>query len=339
MRLYQLQEYCGIDPIIGLLHHGSGPRFTASSTRDFPQLFSEYARAVAECYPWANHFTPINEPLTTARFSALYGFWYPHHRSDRSLFRRFSINAVESVLAMREIRRVNPSARLVQTEDLARVFSTPALNYQADFENERRWLTYDLLCGRVDRHHPLWGFLGWTGVPESEFAWFLDNPCEPDIFGLNYYVTSDRFLDERINHYPEHSHGCNGRDVYADVEAIRVNDLDDWGPEARIREAWDRYRRPIAVTEAHLGCDDEAERSAWLCEVWNAALKLRESGADIRAVTVWALFGSYDWNCLLQRCEGITRRESTMSGTTRRASLRLSAPFMITRDRDPRRTN
>jgi dTDP-4-dehydrorhamnose reductase len=42
----------------------------------------------------------------------------------------------------------------------------------------------------------------------------------------------------------------------------------------------------------------------WLLEIWEAAQQARENGADIRAVTVWALLGSYDWNCLVTECRG-----------------------------------
>src|SRR6185436_3046864 len=34
-------------------------------------------------------------------------------------------------------------------------------------------------------------------------------------------------------------------------------------------------------------------------DVWDAAHVARRGGADIRAVTVWALFGSYDWDSLV----------------------------------------
>jgi dTDP-4-dehydrorhamnose reductase len=74
------------------------------------------------------------------------------------------------VLAMQAIRRVTPLAQLVQTDGLGRTFSTPLLGYQADFENERRWLTYDLLCGRMNRKHPLHGFLLQNGVTDSDLA-------------------------------------------------------------------------------------------------------------------------------------------------------------------------
>ena len=55
-----------------------------------------------------------------------------------------------TVLSMVAIREVNSHAALVQTEDLGRVYGTPAMQEQVDFENLRRWLSFDLLCGRVD---------------------------------------------------------------------------------------------------------------------------------------------------------------------------------------------
>ena len=39
----------------------------------------------------------------------------------------------------------------------------------------------------------------------------------------------------------------------------------------------------------------------WLHEVWEAATRARASGVDVRAVTSWALLGSFDWNSLVTR--------------------------------------
>ena len=78
---------------------------------------------------------PINEPLTTALFSGLYGVWYPHDRGYRTFTRALLNQVIATVLAMREISEVNPLAQLVQTEDLGKIHSTAALSYQAEFEN------------------------------------------------------------------------------------------------------------------------------------------------------------------------------------------------------------
>jgi len=138
-----------ITPIVGLVHHGSGPKFTDLLDPNFPVDLASYATQVAKRFPWIEYYTPVNEPLTTARFSGLYGLWYPHHNNDLS-FARILLNEVKAiVLSMQVIREINPFAKLVQTEDLAKIHSTPLLQYQADFENERRWLTYDLLYGLI----------------------------------------------------------------------------------------------------------------------------------------------------------------------------------------------
>ena len=70
------------------------------------------------------------------------------------------------------------------------------------------------------------------------------------------------------------------------------------GPHAAACAAWERYRLPVAITEAHLGCTRE-EQLRWLAEVWAAAQTCRAEGADVRAVTVWSLLGAFDWNTLV----------------------------------------
>jgi dTDP-4-dehydrorhamnose reductase len=297
-RLARLREHA-IRPIVGLLHHGSGPRHTSLTALNFPDELAAYARAVAERYPWVDAYTPVNEPLTTARFSGLYGHWYPHGRDDQTFVRALLGQCRATALAMHAIREINPHAQLIQTEDLGKIFSTRALRYQAEFENERRWLSLDLLCGRVTSEHRMWSYLtAVAGIDESELAWFIEHPCPPDIIGINHYLTSERFLDERIERYPDRVPGGNGQHRYVDVEAVRVCAEGTAGPRVLLREAWERYEIPLAVTEVHLGCTRD-EQLRWLKEVWDAAESLREDGVDLRAITAWTLFGAYDWNSLL----------------------------------------
>lgn len=293
----------GIEAIVGLVHHGSGPRHTSLLDPDFAPQLAEYAGAVAARYPWIGWYTPVNEPLTTARFAALYGVWYPHERTDRRFVEAVLNQCRATVLAMRAIRKIHPEAKLVQTDDLGKTWSTPEMAPLAWLYNERRWLAWDLLCGRVDAGHPLWDYLMETGLPPERFDWFRENPCPPDIIGVNYYITSERWLDHRLDRYPERYAGSYRGFHCVDIETPRAFAVPTPGIAPLLREVWERYRIPVAITEAHIDAHRE-DQLRWLSELWRAAERVRSEGADIRAITVWALFGSFDWNCLVTEDRG-----------------------------------
>jgi dTDP-4-dehydrorhamnose reductase len=304
-RLGYLRER-GIDVIAGLLHHGSGPAYTSLVDEDFPAKLARYAALVAHRYPWLELYTPVNEPLTTARFSGLYGVWYPHGRDDATFARALYNEVRGTVLAMREIRAVNPRARLVQTEDLGRMSGTAPVQRQVDHENNRRWLSLDLLQGHVTPAHPLYGYLTGPGALTAEqLTWLEHNPCPPDVIGVNHYLLSNRFLDHETEWYPEAvpRGRLDGID-YADVPALETARATSPTIEAVLEDVWLRYPGiPSAVTEVHIDGNDDLRR-AWLWEVWCAAEHLRERGAPVIAVTAWSLLGTYDWNTLCTTSAG-----------------------------------
>ena len=296
-RLLELQ----IDPIAGLIHHGSGPQWTHILDPEFPSLFATYAGQVAKRYPWVSRFTPINEPLTTARISGLYGLWHPHGKTEETCLRLVAAQCVAIAKSMTAIRKINPRAQLIQTEDCGRVFATRCLEYQASYENERRWLALDLLAGRVNREHPFYDAMVAAGVSLDHLDELANEPCSPDIIGLDYYLTSDRVIDHRTILYPHETIGGNDRHSYADIAAVRsevAGNRTGLGP--RLDEVWNRYGIPIAVTELHNGCTRD-EQLRWLIGGWSAARAAQSRGVDIRAVTSWSLFGAVDWNSMLVR--------------------------------------
>lgn len=302
-RLAQLREE-GVAPIATLLHHGAGPAWTDLLDPQFPEKLAAFAGTVAHRYPWISSYTPVNEPLTTARFCGLYGHWHPHERDETACL-RITMNECRGVaLAMRAIRNVNPHAKLVQTEDFGRISATPELQHQADYENERRWLSIDLLTGRVTPEHAFHQRLLDAGVPAARLADLVAHPCPPDIIGIDYYLTSDRVLDHRLVRHPNEPVGGNGRQSYVDIAAVR-SDLPQKrrGLSQRLLEIWNRYRIPIAITELHNGCSRD-EHLRWLIDGWKDAQAARALGADVRAVTSWSLFGSRDWNSLMTRRDG-----------------------------------
>lgn len=300
-RLLKLQKL-GLEAIAGLLHHGSGPRYTCLIDPEFPEKFATFARLFARRYPWVTDYTPINEINTTARFSLLYGHWYPHQKSEFQYLKGMILQCKATVLAMREIRVVNPKARLIQTDDLGKCQSTHELIYQRDFENERRWLSWDLLSGKVNQIHPLYQWLRDGGISESELQWFEANPCPPDVIGVNHYHLSNRYLDHRLGLFPESFQGGNGKDSYVDIGAVDTGLVEPVPIEVLLRETWERFGSPIAVTECHTRGYRESQMR-WFHQVWSTCHRLRDEGIDIEAVTAWSLLGTYNWNTLCTRDE------------------------------------
>lgn len=296
-RLRELQ----IEPIAGLVHHGSGPLHVNFFDGSFEQGLAAYARRVAKRFPWLEYYTPVNEPLTTARFCGLYGHWYPHLKDNLRFYKILLSECRATVMAMKAIREINPRAKLIQTEDLSKTYGTPLLQYQVNLENRRRWLSYDLLCGRVNEQHPLWDYLTrHVGLAPKELHYFTRHCCIPDICGFNYYITSERYLDEDLPAYPEQCHGGNNMHRYADVELVRVPVVTESGPAVLLREAYEHLRLPIAVTECHLHCTRE-EQMRWFHGMWHTVNRLKQEGVDIRALTAWALLGAYGWDTLVTK--------------------------------------
>jgi dTDP-4-dehydrorhamnose reductase len=297
----------GMNPIVTLCHHGSGPSYTALLEDSFAPGLAAHAAAVAQRYPWVRDWTPVNEPLTTARFSALYGFWYPH-TTDENGFWTALLNETDATrLAMRAIRAVNPDAKLIQTDDLGFCHASEPLQYVADLQNERRWMGWDLLCGKVVPGHALWHRLVTMGF-EGRLRAIAEDPCPPDIIGINHYLSSERFLDHRIEDHGHRSASDGGLGhhcgiAYVDVDAVRNLRSGALGLPALLQQAWQRYRIPLAVTECHNGATRE-EQVRWFVEVWNSVQDLRHKGVDVRAVTAWSLLGSYDWNRMVTQFVG-----------------------------------
>jgi dTDP-4-dehydrorhamnose reductase len=208
---------------------------------------------------------------------------------------------------MRAIRQVNPAARLVQTDDLGFCHATAPLQRSADFQNERRWMGWDLLCGKVVPGHALWGRLVACGL-EGRLRTIADDPCPPDVIGVNHYLSSERLLDHQIERHGERASadqalGTTDGVVHVDVDAVRTLGKAAIGLAGLVTQAWERYRIPVAITECHLGSTRD-EQARWFIDAWQEAEGLRERGVDVRAVTAWSLLGAYDWNRMVTRFVG-----------------------------------
>jgi len=289
-RLERLREL-GIDPIVTLLHHGSGPTYTSLVDPGFPDLFAAYAGAVAARFPWVRRWTPINEPLTTARFSTLYGVWYPNTREDDVAFGAALTNEVLGMLlAMVAIRKHAPRAEFVMTEDL-QSFTALDASVGAFVAHKRRrmFLSIELALGRVVPGHQSYRYLvDVCGVPREKLARIAANACAPNLIAWNYYPNSERALftrDGTVINDPARLH-----------QAI--------SPRPLLSAAYARLQLPFGIGEVHIN-GTAAQRVAWLDARVSDLLALHDDGLPVRALGVWAAFGMVDWDSLLARHEDI----------------------------------
>lgn len=284
----------GIAPIVTLLHHGSGPQYTDLLDPAFPLWFAEYAEAAAREFPWVRRWTPINEPLTTARFATLYGVWFPNMRDDRGFGRAMINQTLAQQAAMRRIRRVIPEAEFVPTEDLQRFAAGDAgVAAYAEFLRERAYLSIELVAGRVGADHPLTSFLTERcGVSAGELAMLQRDAVVPDLVAFNHYPHSERYL---FTH----------EGATADLPACYVAGEPAPRSGPLLAAAAARLRLPLAVGEVHVHAP-EGERVRWLAQHAADVAELRAAGVDVRALGVWAAFGMVDWHSLLRRRDRVT---------------------------------
>jgi len=316
----RLERLCesGVEPIVTLLHHGSGPAHTSLVDPDFPHLFAAYADAAVRAFSWVRRWTPINEPLTTARFATLYGHWYPNVRDDAAFGRAIVNQALAIQLAFERIRARIPRAELMITEDLQGfTAANAAAENDAAFFRERSYLSLELIMGRVVEGHPLWRYLTETaGVSSASLRAIAERAVIPETIGWNWYPYSERVLWR---------HGGELVDVGAvTLEGCAIS------PRPLLREAYRRLGRPQAIAEVHLHADETA-RAAWLLARYEDARALQAEGVPMTAVGAWAAFGMVDWDSLLRERRGVAEdgiftfsangdppRETEVSRTLRR---------------------
>jgi dTDP-4-dehydrorhamnose reductase len=82
-----------------------------------------------------------------------------------------------------------------------------------------------------------------------------------------------------------------------------MNTDEETGVGVLLKEAWERYQSPMALTEVHLHCHRE-EQLRWYQYILRTATTLKEKGINILAITSWALLGSYGWNNILREPGG-----------------------------------
>ncbi|WP_104201220.1 family 1 glycosylhydrolase [Cryobacterium sp. Y29] len=271
----------GLTIVADLVHYGT-PRWLTDSFADpgYPEAIAEFARAFADRYRTrVTHFTPLNEPVTTASFCGLRGVWPPRLTGWDGWVKVAVPIAVGMARTTATIREVNPDAVIVHVEASTVVHTQDsALGEHTALIRDIGWLPTDFLFGRVDEVHPLWAWLLEHGARQEDLDWLRANPAVPDFLGVNYYPD----LTPR-------------RVTRVDGKHVQIS-YDKWtlGLSEALESFATRYQLPLIITETSIEGDDMM-RTRWLRDSAAVVEDLRDR-FDIRGYTWWPMFDFVDWS-------------------------------------------
>jgi beta-glucosidase/6-phospho-beta-glucosidase/beta-galactosidase len=283
-----LQEL-GIAPILDPLHHTSFPEWLKGgfASLEFGKTYLQFVTLLAERYPWARHYTVINEPFVTTWFCGHEGTWYPYQRGAAS-FVPMIMNVAETISAVsRMLVRTVDNLCLVHVDAAEKHRSADEVSQaHADFHNEIRFIVPDLVLGKVNEGHALFDYLCRHGAGKERLALLQSEPARIDIMGLDYYSHCELEWCSRGRIYPNQS------------------------PEGLVPTAMeyaDRYNLPLMLTETNVRGFVQ-DRISWLkfmveqCEEIDRRLKPR--GLTFEGFCWYPLIDSTDWDSLVKEANG-----------------------------------
>ncbi|PZF86723.1 family 1 glycosylhydrolase [Jiangella anatolica] len=285
-RLDEVTEYAagdlGLTLVADLVHYGT-PRWLPGSFADpgYVDAVAEFAGALAERYAGRiTHFTPLNEPVTTASFCGLRGIWPPRMTGWDGWTAVAVPIAAGIARAAHAIRAAQPDARIVHVEAATHVrTSEPGLESQRRLLTDIGWLPTDLALGRVSGEHPMRDWLLRHGADADLLGELVAHPAPVDLIGVNYYPE----LTPR-----------NLTTVGGEVLQVTYDRGADGLREALLAFR-DRYGLPLLVTETSVEGDDD-RREAWLTDSVAELRRLRAGGLDVRGYTWWPMLDFVDWS-------------------------------------------
>jgi beta-glucosidase/6-phospho-beta-glucosidase/beta-galactosidase len=279
----------GIRPIIDPLHHTSFPEWLEGgfANQNFPRLYLKFCTALAERYPWIEHWTVVNEPFVTTWFCGHEGTWYPFRQGAEN-FVPMLMNVCEAISRVsRMLVETLPEVCLVHVDAAEKHRAVDAVSEpHTEFHNEIRFIVPDLVLGLVDERHRLYDYLRRWGAGEERLAEFRANPARIDVMGLDYYSHCELEWCESGRIYPNKN------------------------PEGLVPTALEyaeRYRLPLMLSETNIRGFVE-DRITWLkfmveqCEQIEEAI--RPLGLSFEGFCWYPFIDSTDWCSLVTEANG-----------------------------------
>jgi beta-glucosidase/6-phospho-beta-glucosidase/beta-galactosidase len=283
-RVLDYMREAGLDPILDPIHHTSFPEWIEGGFENprFADLYQAFVRELARRYPWVRKYTIFNEPFVTTLFCGSEGIWYPHARSQRR-FVRMMVHVGHAICKISEMLQERvPGVQLIHVDTCEQHRAMDDCSRElVVFLNRRRFLLHDLITGRIDEEHSLYGYLRHNGFLKRDMRWFWSHPTRIDVLGLDYYSHSEQQrARNRVRYYGAPARG------FAAVAGDYV----------------ERYGLPVMLSETNLK-GTVADRLSWLKHMVEECGKLAAAGTDFRGFCWFPFVDSTDWCSLVRRAE------------------------------------
>lgn len=136
----------------------------------------------------------------------------------------------------------------------------------------------------------------WLGVLPAAFSrwWFLERAARPfrkcDFWGLSYYacLLFDPFPIDFIN-----------RPEVVEQRQLPHDKMWVYRPEGlgwALRRFWEKYRKPIIVTENGICTDDSRQRIQALKDYLKVCHNAVQAGIDLRGYIHWSAWDNFEWH-------------------------------------------
>lgn len=134
-----------IEPIVDMCHFGTPDWLAVDggfASPDFAPRLADYIEAFTRRYPHVHWYTPVNEPLITARFCGREGFWHPFRKDAFSLICDHLADGINQ--SVERIRALRPDATIMQNDACEHHSAgEPGGQKKADALNEERFVMWE----------------------------------------------------------------------------------------------------------------------------------------------------------------------------------------------------
>src|SRR5919202_2454444 len=289
-QVFAEMQRLGIVPIVDLCHFGVPDWAGDFQNPDWPALFARFARVFAARFPWVQCYTPVNEIYVCAKLSALDGIWNERKRDDRAFVAALTHLCRANLLAIREISQVRPDAVFVQSESTEYFHlggSDPDTRQRAAFENQRRFLSLDLLRS-IPPCRDVTLYLLDNGLRRDEFDWFMGHGLgDRIVLGNDFYERNEQIV-------------APGGQIKPAGEVF------GWMPITR--QYYERYKRPVFHTETNFiasSIRSDGDGPRWLWKEFFNVYHLRQEGVPVIGFTWYSLTDQVDWDSALALDRGV----------------------------------